>query len=255
MANGNRSSSIWTMNSARTKRVPLTRLSICARFSIVLACTSFCGAQPAAPPKVLVLVRQQFKAGKSAEREKLERITAAIYNRLDVPVYWMETAAFTGPSEALFFGPYDSFEAVEQARATLGPLYDAHPELARLQAGIDDALSSETTILAVRRDSPAVSGINLAQARFLRMLVVRTRPGEEPALARDLAPSVVYEVSSGMSGPAFLIFQTMPAIADIPSANVTHGTVVEDSVYAIEPDLSHVSRAFAQQDQSFWTKP
>ena len=225
------------------------------RLLIALACASFCGAQPAAPPKVLVLVRQQFKTGKTAEREKLERITAAIFNRLDVPVYWMETAAFTGPSEALFFGPYDSFEAVEQARATLGPLYEAHPELARLQAGINDALSSETTILAVRHDSPAASGINLAQARFIRMLVVRTRPGEEPAFARDLTPSVVYEVSSGMSGPAFLIFQTMPAIADIPAANLTHGTVIEDTVYAVEPDLSHVSRAFAQQDQSFWTKP
>jgi hypothetical protein len=235
--------------------VPLSRFSISVRFLLVLACASFCSAQPAAPPKVLVLVRQQFKTGKSAEREKLERITAAIYNRLDVPVYWMETAAFTGPSEALFFGPYDSFEAVEQARATLGTLYDAHPELARLQAGINDALSSETTILAVRRDSPDVTGINLAQARFLRMLVVRTRPGEEPALARDPAPSVVYEVRSGMSGPAFLIFQPMPAIADIPAANVILGTVVEDSVFAIEPDLSHVSRAFAQQDQSFWTKP
>jgi hypothetical protein len=225
------------------------------RFLIVLACARFCSAQPAAPPKVLLLVHQQFKPGKSADREKLERATAAIYNRLEVPVYWMEMAAFTGPSEALFLGPYDSFEAVEKAGATLEQLNEAHPELARMQAGINDTLSSQRTILAVRRDSPGAANINLAQARFIRMLVVRVRPGEEPPLARDLKTSVVYEVSSGMSGPAFLIFQTMTAFADISSSDVTHGTIVEEAVYAIEPAMSHVSQAFAQQDQAFWTKP
>jgi hypothetical protein len=231
---------------------PRARLPIACLF---LACVSLCSAQPAAPPKVLLLVRQQFKSGKAHERERLERATAAIYNRLEVPVYWMELAAFTGPSEALFLGPYDSFEAVEKAGATLGPLYEAHPELARMQAGINDALSSQRTILAVRRDSPGAANINLAQARFIRMLVVRTRPGEEPALARDPTPSVVYEVSSGMPGPAFLIFQTMTAFTDISSSDVIHGTVVEDSVYAVEPAMSHVSREFAEQDQAFWTKP
>jgi hypothetical protein len=231
-----------------------------ARLSIILAAASFCGAQaitpaPGAPPKVLLLVRQQFKSEKTRARERLERATAALYNRLDVPVYWMELAALTGPAEALFFAPYDSFEAVEKAGAALGPLYEAHPELPRMQAGINDALSAERTILAVRVFSQGVEDIDLSQARFLRMLVVRTRPGEEPALARDLTPSVVYEVNSGMPGPAFLIFQAMTAFADIPAPLVTHGTVVEDSVYAVEPAMSHVSREFAQQGRVFWTKP
>ncbi len=125
-----------------------------ARLPMILACASVCGAQPAAPPKILLVVRQQFKSGKAHARERLERATAAIYNRLDVPVYWMEMQAFTGAPEALLFGPYDSFAGVEKAGAVLGPLYQAHPELARMQAGIDDTLSSQTTILAVRRDSP-----------------------------------------------------------------------------------------------------
>jgi hypothetical protein len=221
---------------------------------MVLACASFCRAQPAAPPKVLLLVRQQFKPGRNHARERLERASAAIYNKLDVPVYWMELAAFTGPSEALLLDSFDSFEAVEESGTILGPLNEAHPELVRMQAGIDDALSSQKTILAVRRDSPAANDINLAQARFIRMLVVRTSPGDEPPSTTGLTSSIVYEVSSGMSGPAFLIFQPMPAFADIPSPKVSHGTVVEDSVYVVEPDMSHVSRAFAEQDRAFWTK-
>jgi len=232
---------------------------------MILACVSVCRAQPAAspsvspppasPPKILRLVRQQFKPGKSHARERLERATAAAYNRLGVPVYWMELQAFTGPSEALFFDLFDSFEAVEKASAVLGPLYEAHPELAALEAGINDSVSSERSILAVRRDSAGVNNINLAAARFLRMLVVRTRPGEEPPAASDLASSVVYQVSSGMSGPAFLIFQAMTDFAAIPTAHTTSGTIVEDSLYAIEPRMSHVSREFAEQDQSFWAKP
>ena len=58
-----------------------------------------------------------------------------------------------------------------------------------------------------------------------------------------------------MSGPVFFIFQPLTALADMSAAHVTNGTVVEDSVYAIEPDMSHVSRAFAEQNQEFWTKP
>ena len=53
-------------------------------------------------------------------RARLERAVAAIYNKQDVPVYWLELAAFTGPAEALFFDPFDSFEAVEEGGRDLG---------------------------------------------------------------------------------------------------------------------------------------
>ncbi len=226
-----------------------------ARLLIALVCASLWGDPPAAaPPKVLLLTRQQFKPGRAHARERLERATVAIYNQLDVPVYWLELAAFTGQPEALFFDPFDSFEAVEKADAALGALNEAHPELVRMQAGINDALSSQRAILAVRRDSPGVDEINLAQARFLRMLVVRTGPGQEPPSMAGATPSIIYEVTSGMPGPVFLIFQPMTAFTDIPAAAVMHGTVVEDAVYAVEPEMSHVSREFAGEDREFWMK-
>jgi hypothetical protein len=229
-----------------------------ARFLIALACASPWAAaapRPAAPPKVLLLTRQQFKPARAHVRERLQRATAAIYNRLDVPVYWLELAAFTGTPEALFFDPFDSFEAVEKAGAALSALNEAHPELVRMRVGINDALSSQRAILAVRRDSPGVDEIDLATARFMRMLVLRTGPGQElPSMAGG-TPSIIYEVTSGMPGPAFLIFQPMTGFTNIPAASVMHGTVVEDTVYAVEPEMSHVSREFAGQDREFWMKP
>ena len=227
-----------------------------ARFLLILACATLCGAQPtaaspASPPKILLLVRQQFKPGMGLHRERLERAMSRACNSLDVPIYWMEMQAFTGTPEALFFGPYDSFEGVEKAGTVLGSLYQAHPDLAQIQAGIDETLASQRTILAERRDSPGVAAINLAQARFLRMLVVRTKPGEQPP---ELDNGIVYQVTSGMPGAAFLIFQPMAAFKEIPPAHISAGTIVEDSIYAIEPEMSHVSHAFAEQDQTFWTK-
>jgi len=222
---------------------------------IIVACASICNAQPAAPPKVLVLARQQFKSGQAHTRERLERAISAAYNRLDVPVYWMDLEAFAGKPEALSFEPFDSFEAMQKAGALLLPFEEANPELVRWKAGIDDALSSERTILAVLRGSSSVSAINLAQARFLRMLVVRTRPGEGPPMVDAPGEAIIYDVNSGMPGPAFLIFLPMATISEIPTVHTSAGTIVEDSVYAIVPEMSHVSREFAYQDQTFWTKP
>jgi len=232
-----------------------------ARVLVILTCASLCRAQsaapsPASPPKILLLVRQQFKPGRTRARDRWERATSAAYNRLEVPVYWMEMQSFSGAPEALLFDPFDSFEAVEKAGAVLAPLNEAHPDLVRWQAGIDDALSSERTILAVRRDSPVVDTINLAQARFLRMLVIRTSPGDAPPMLDNASvPAITYQVNSGMPAPAFLIFLPMAAFTEMPPIRITAGTIVEDSVYAIEPEMSHVSRAFAGQDQSFWMKP
>jgi hypothetical protein len=227
-----------------------------ARFLLILACASLCGAQPtaaspASPPKILLLVRQQFKPGIGLHRERLERAMSRAYNLLDVPIYWMEMQAFTGAPEALFFGPYDSFEGVEKAGAVLGSLYQAHPDLAQIQAGIDETLASQRTILAERRDSPGVAAINLAQARFLRIAVVQMKPGDDVPIDEN---AIVYRVTSGMPGPAFLLFQPMAALSEIPAVHVTAGTIVEDAVYAIEPQLSHISREFAAQGREFWTK-
>jgi hypothetical protein len=231
-----------------------------ARFLLILACASLCGAQPtaspASPPKILLLVRQQFKPGTGLHRERLERAMSRACNSLDAPIYWMEMQAFTGSPEALLFGLYDSFEDVEKAGTVLGSLYQAHPDLAQIQAGIDETLASQRTILAERRDSPGVAAINLAQARFLRMVVVQMKPG--PVAPIDDVPTaentIVYRVTSGMPGPAFLLFQPMAALAEIPAIHVAAGTIVEDTVYAIEPQLSHISREFAAQGREFWTR-
>jgi hypothetical protein len=83
------------------------------------------------------------------------------------------------------------------------------------------------------------------------MLVVGAGAGQAPPA---LPNAMVYRVNSGMPGPASLIFQPLTAFADLPPISLASGTILKDSIYVIEPEMSHVSRAFAEQDQSPWMK-
>ena len=54
-----------------------------------------------APPKLLLLVHQQFKFGSESARQKLEASVVHACNRLDVPNSWIDLQSITGPPEAL----------------------------------------------------------------------------------------------------------------------------------------------------------
>src|SRR5205807_124187 len=124
------------------------------------------------------------------------------------------------------FDPFDSFAHVNKAFAEWGPIYAAHPELAKAQEQIAGALQSQRTIIAVRRDdlSYHANRIDLSKARFLRVLDVRLHPGHEGEVA-----------------------ERMQQIAREAYAQT------ESNLYAISPEKSHVSKEFAAGDPEFWT--
>jgi hypothetical protein len=172
--------------------------------------------------------------------------------------------------------------------AEWGAIYAAHPELGRLQAQIMTALTSQRTVIAVRRDdlSYRASRIDLAKARFMRVLEVRLHPGREKDFAEafeklsaayekaqsDL-PWVVYQVNLGTPSPAFVVFVPMRAVGANDDLLRLHAKVLaaegeaaermqqiareayvsmESNLYAIKPEKSHVSKGFAAGDPEFW---
>src|SRR5260370_7617059 len=73
-------------------------------------------ASPATePPKILLLVHQEFRFGKAVERQKLEAAISRACEHLNVPNDWIDLESISGPPEALFFDPFDSFEHVDTA--------------------------------------------------------------------------------------------------------------------------------------------
>src|SRR5260370_39588506 len=66
-----------------------------------------------ARPKLLLLVHQEFRSGKTNERRKIEVAISRACDQLAVPNSWIDLESISGPPEALFFDPFDSFEQLD----------------------------------------------------------------------------------------------------------------------------------------------
>src|SRR6266851_1508326 len=91
---------------------------------LVSACALIASAQvegfpnlAGTPPRVLLLVYQEFRSGKASERQELEAAVSRACDHVNVPNSWIDLESITGPPRALFFDPFDSFEHVDTAFA------------------------------------------------------------------------------------------------------------------------------------------
>ena len=180
-----------------------------------------------APPKLLLLVHQEFRFGKAAERRKIEVAISRACDQFAVPNSWIDLESVSGQTEALFFDPFDSFEQTETAFVEWGRVFAARPELARMQEELQGLVTGERTIIAVRRDDLGYrpQSIDFSKARFMRILEVRLNLGHENDFVeafRTLShayetikantPWVVYQVNVGMPSPTFIVFLPMRAL-------------------------------------------
>jgi hypothetical protein len=242
------------------------------------------------PPKILLLVHQEFKFGKAGERQKLEVAISRACGHLDVPNDWIDLDSISGPPEALFFDPFDSFEQLDTASAVWGRIFATHPEIARIQEEIKALVTKERTIIAVRRDDLGFrpQSIDFSKARYLRVLEVRLNPGHESDFVETFrilshayetikadTPWVVYQVNVGMPAPTFIVFLPMRALKqnddllnwrrslrEAEGEEASHRmeqiardayAATESNLYAISPETSHVSKDFADRDPQFWS--
>jgi hypothetical protein len=274
-----------------------TKLFLVATVFFSLTAVSNVSAQvdespnPAAePPNMLVLVHQEYRFDKQSERQKLEVAISRASEHLDLPNDWIDLESISGPTEALFFDPFDSFEQMDAAVAQWGRIYAAHPEIGRPQEELRSLVAAERTIIAVRRDDLGYrpQSIDFSKARFMRVLEVRLNPGHESDFVevfrilgaayeriKASTPWVVYQVNVGMPSPAFLVFMPLrelkqnddllnwrKSLREAEGEDAAHqmeqiareayaGT--ESNLYVISPNMSHVSKDFADGDPEFWS--
>lgn len=227
-----------------------------------------------AAPKALVLVYQQFLPGKAGTRQNLEMEVARTFDRLSVPISWIELESLTGTSEALFIDPVSSFAEIEKVGSSLAQLYATQAGLAQSQQQIDDLIASSRTLTAMLRDDLSLNPatLNLAKARYLRIRVAHVRPERE----HDFVNSVVshhpqndgqtrawaaYQVNAGMADLTFLFIEPMRSMDEVdrqwPGAAVELAPLEaavssETNFYAIHPEMSHVGKDFATAEPKFW---
>lgn len=259
----------------------LLAVSVCGTVVLAQNPSTTNATSPGTPPKVALLVHQQFQTGKAGEREQLEVETCRKFEEFGIPIPWIEMESVTGSPGALFLDPANSLEEMDRAGQLLSQMYTVHPELGQLQNEIEARIASSKTIIARRRDDlgKAGDGIDLSKAHYWRITVVNVRPGHESDFAeadklRTTASSqaswVVYEVDSGTTLPTFLVIEPLRSLADAEKKPETKRPPekgrrdydqiardaflsVESNLWAIHPEMSHVSRGFAASDPDFWT--
>lgn len=245
--------------------------------------------ESAAPPVFLLLVHQQVYPGKSADREKLLAAESRGSERLDSNRYWIDLESVTGDPEGLLLLPFDSYEHIQQSSVEWKQLLAAHPEVDRLQEELEGLIGGQRRIVATRRDDLGylAENIDLSEARFLNVLEVHVFPGHESDFAesmRILADAygkihaetawVVYQVAAGTASPTFLVFRPVVELkqnddfmaygASLAEAEGEQSVETqqriareayastEHNIYAVHPELSHVSKSFAGSDADFW---
>jgi hypothetical protein len=243
----------------------------------------------AAPPKVLLLEHEQVYPGKAEDRRKLEESFSFACDRLEAPRFWVDLESLTGEPDALVFSSFDSYEQMEMSNAEWTQFLAARPDLQRTDEETRSLIGGRRRIIALRRDDLGylADNIDLSEARFLHVLEVRLFPGRESDFAEAFkiladaharvqagTPWVVYEVDAGLPAPAFLILSPMAELKErddllsqagsLADAEGDQGgdslkkiaresfATTESTVYAVNPGMSHVSKAFAATDLDYW---
>jgi len=253
----------------------------CVVCLLLLVCIENVAAQnpptpnPGVPPRVLLLVYQQFLPGKAGTRQAVQMDIARNFDRLEVPVTWIELEALTGPPEALFFDPASSFDEIDKTGTALAQFYATHSDLAQSQGQILEAISTSRTVTAARRDDLGLraNSIDLAKARYLAVRAVHVLPAQrhdfeaaEKAAQEEQSRNpdaswVVYEANAGLPEITFLMFSPLPSLKQLdknlgqpPDPSSTPRFPGETNLYVVRPDMSHVSKEFAAGDPGFWIR-
>jgi hypothetical protein len=243
------------------------------------------------PPNLLLLVRREFYPGKNSARQKLETAISRACEHLNIPNAWIDLEALTGRPEALSFDPFDSFDDIDRAGAEWPQIFARNAELGRLQGELEPTVSSQKTLIAVRRDDVGYrpNSIDLSKARVMRILEVHLFPGHDRDFLEALqllaaayerinsdTPWVVYQVNVGDSLPSFLVIVPMAALRqndDLLSRRLDlmrfEGeenaerlqqiareafASTESNLYTVSPEMSHVFKEFADNDPDFWRR-
>ena len=207
-------------------------------------CLLFCGLKTApaqeksehtmAPPKVLVIMREFVKPGKTGStHEKSESAFIQAMSSAKWPVHYFAADSLSGQSRSLFFVGYESFEAWEKdnlatrSNSTLSAALDS----AALADG-ELLTSYDSSVLMYREDLSLRASIDIAHMRYFEIsrYVVRAGHAKEwetlvKAYVKGYEKAVpdvrwaIFESIYGVdNGGVFLVFTPMKSLLETDQA-------------------------------------
>jgi hypothetical protein len=194
------------------------------------------GSADHGPPKVLQIFVESVKVGKGTAHEKIETGWPQAFRKAKWPTHYIGTTTATGVPEAWFLSGYESFAAMETDQQNVGKNPTLSRELERLSALDGDMLTNTRGILATY--NPELSyraAVDIGRMRYFSLNLVTLKPGYDSAFAdarkliRDAHEKAnldehfaVYDVVSGIPGPAYLVIIPMRSLQEVDAFMAGH---------------------------------
>lgn len=247
-----------------------------------------------APPKVLVIIREFVKPGKSgAIHAKSESAFVNAMAAANWPQHYFAMDSLTGQPRSLFLVGYDSFEAWEKDNRATEKNTSLSAALSRAGAADGELLTSiETSAFAYREEMSFQAGVDIAKMRYFDISRWKVRPGHDKdwealvkmykdgyAKAVPDAHWAIFEDTYGKdSSGTFLVISPMKSLSEVDKGfgdskkfvesmgedgmkklselMATTVDTVEGNLFAFNPTESYALPEWVKSDPEFWkTKP
>lgn len=242
-----------------------------------------------APPKVLTIIREYVKPGKSgALHEQAEARFVQAFARAKWSQHYVALTSVSGPSRAIFLTGYDSLEAWEKDQAAEEKNTVLAAELDRAGVADGELLSStDTATFLYREELSYHAPVDIAHMRYIAITVVHARIGHSSEFqeivklfndARNKISSdahiACYQLYAGGPITTYLFFSPLKSMAEADKAvanskafdqalgeegqkkltTLSDAAVesVERQLLAFSPRMSYPSDEFVKADPDFW---
>jgi hypothetical protein len=242
------------------------------------------------PPPLMAIFIEQVKPFHAAAHERNEQLWSRAMSRAKSPSMSLAMTSSSGPADAWFMTGYASYDAMQKEQAVMASNAAFQAETERLGVIDNEHITGARQIYARYLPELSIPGaVELPKQRYFRVTTYRVRPGHGPDFDQHRkliidalrkagisgAHFAVYQVQSGMPGPAYLVLTPMKSMAELdPNADedrryrealgdANRTTMaklasdafinVETNVFAVSPKMSYVTREFAAVDSAFWT--
>lgn len=242
---------------------------------------------PTSQPNLLLIYREEVKVGHNAEHERTEAGWPAAYEKAKSPYYYLALESLTGPPEAWFVSPFESYEQMEKSMAIDRDDPMLAVEIPRLQRADGEHLTGIRSYHAVARKELSHGQYpDISKQRYFTITTFRMRPGREAdfaaaakayagALTRAGSPATfrVYQIVAGMPSPTYIIFGSTPTLGALDKMMASEDAVAkafreedqkifekffeglassDSQRFALNPAMSYVSAELRATDPAFW---
>jgi hypothetical protein len=267
------------------------RRSICSLLAVCIVSSfvalSVLAQAPPQPPRVLVIYREEVKSGMSAAHAKVEAGWPRAFARAGATNYYVGMTSRSGPNEAWFLEPHDSYAAFEKSNADIARNPQLSADLDKLSADDGAVTSGGRNLIAVYQEELSRQGTSpFPLNRYVSVTTYRVRPGKAPEFTefRRLLKSVnesgktsnyfvIYQVVSGAPSGTYLLLRGLKSLKELdpdPSQptfaqllgpdnqkklnDLSASFLIssEAALFELKPGMSYPPKEFLAVDSAFW---